>query len=65
MSPGAEGPGRPRAKAAEVNLDFKDAMNRFLGGTPTFNINNNVVITGMAPMDKFAAVIDPILAGAH
>jgi protein-disulfide isomerase len=40
-------------------------MNRFLGGTPTFNINNNVVITGMAPMDKFAAVIDPILAGAH
>jgi len=53
------------AKAAEVNLDFKDAMNRFLGGTPTFIINNSVVITGMAPMDKFAAVIDPILAGAH
>lgn len=53
------------SKAAEVNLDFKDAMNRFIGGTPTFIINNKVEIDGMAPLDKFAAVIDPILAGAH
>jgi protein-disulfide isomerase len=53
------------AKAAEVNLDFNDAMLRALSGTPTFLINNKVVLVGMAPLDKFAAIIDPILAGAH
>ena len=52
-------------KEAEVNVDFKDAMNRFIDGTPTFIINNKVMIGGMAPLDKFAAVIDPILAAAH
>ena len=52
-------------KEAEVNLDFKDAMIRSLHGTPTFLINNKVEIVGMASLDKFAAVIDPILAEAH
>ena len=52
-------------KQAEVNLDFQDAMIRSLSGTPTFLINDKVVIAGMASLDKFSAVIDPILAGAH
>jgi protein-disulfide isomerase len=52
-------------KAAEVNLDFNDAMVRSLHATPTFLINNKVEIDGMAPLSKFAAVIDPILAEAH
>jgi protein-disulfide isomerase len=52
-------------KSAEVNLDFQDAMIRSLRGTPTFLINDKVVIVGMAPMAKFAAVIDPILANTH
>ena len=52
-------------KEAEVNLDFQDAMIRSLHGTPTFLINDKVQIVGMASLDKFAAVIDPILAGAH
>ena len=52
-------------KEAEVNLDFQDAMLRSLHGTPTFLINNKVYIVGMASLDKFAAVIDPILAEAH
>ena len=52
-------------KAAEVNLDFQDAMLRSLHGTPTFLINDKVEIVGMASLDKFAAVIDPILAKAH
>jgi protein-disulfide isomerase len=52
-------------KEAEVNLDFQDAMLRSLQGTPTFLINNKVYIVGMASLDKFAAVIDPILAEAH
>jgi protein-disulfide isomerase len=52
-------------KAAEVNLDYKDAMLRSFHGTPTFLINDKVVIVGMAPLDKFAAVIDPILAETH
>jgi len=52
-------------KEAEVNLDFRDAMLRSLDGTPTFLINNKVEIVGMASLDKFAAVIDPILAEAH
>ena len=52
-------------KQAEVNLDFKDAMIRSLQATPTFLINNKVAIVGMAPLDKFAAIIDPILAAAH
>ena len=52
-------------KQAEVNLDFKDAMIRSLQATPTFLINNKVEIVGMASLDKFAAVIDPILAEAH
>jgi protein-disulfide isomerase len=51
-------------KKAEVNLDFQDAMLRYFNGTPTFLINDKAVITGMASLDKFAAVIDPILAGA-
>jgi protein-disulfide isomerase len=49
-------------KEAEVNLDFKDAMIRSLHATPTFLINNKVEIIGMASLDKFAAVIDPMLA---
>jgi protein-disulfide isomerase len=52
-------------KAAEVNLDFNDAMIRYLHSTPTFLINNKVEIVGMASLAKFAAVIDPILAEAH
>jgi len=52
-------------KQAEVNLDFKDAMIRSLQATPTFLINNKVEIVGMASLDKFASVIDPILAEAH
>jgi protein-disulfide isomerase len=52
-------------KEAEVNLDFNDAMVRSLHSTPTFLINNKVVIEGMAPISKFAGVIDPILAEAH
>jgi len=52
-------------KQAEVDLDFKDAMLRSFNGTPTFLINNKVVIHGMTSLDKFAAVIDPILAEAH
>ena len=52
-------------KKAEVNLDFQDAMIRSLDGTPTFLINDKVAIVGMAPLDKFAAIIDPILAEAH
>lgn len=52
-------------KAAEVNLDFRDAMLRSLHGTPTFLINDKVVIDGMAPLAKFAAIIDPILAQTH
>jgi protein-disulfide isomerase len=52
-------------KKAEVNLDFKDALLRSFRGTPTFLINDKAVIVGMAPLDKFAAVIDPILAEAH
>ena len=50
------------AKEAEVNLDFKDAMIRSLPATPTFLINDKVEIIGMASLDKFAAVIDPMLA---
>jgi len=52
-------------KQAEVNLDFQDAMLRSFHGTPTFLINNKVVLHGMTSLDKFAAVIDPILAEAH
>jgi protein-disulfide isomerase len=52
-------------KEAEVNLDFQDAMIRSLPGTPTFLINDKVWIVGMSPLEKFAAVIDPILAEAH
>ena len=52
------------AKKAEVNLDYQDALLRSLDGTPTFLINDQVAIVGMAPLDKFAAVIDPILAEA-
>ncbi len=52
-------------KQAEVNLDFRDAMLRDFHATPTFLINNKAVIVGMAPLDKFSAVIDPILAEAH
>ena len=52
-------------KKAEVDLDFQDAMVRSFDATPTFLINDKVVIVGMAPLDKFAAVIDPILAEAH
>ena len=52
-------------KEAEVDLDFQDAMNRSFQGTPTFLINDRVVIVGMASLDKFAAVIDPILAEKH
>ena len=52
-------------KEAEVNLDFQDAMIRSFHGTPTFLINDKVVIDGMASLDKFAAVIDPILAEKH
>ena len=52
-------------KRAEVNLDFRDAMIRSIDATPTFLINDKVAIIGMAPLDKFAAIIDPILAEAH
>jgi protein-disulfide isomerase len=52
-------------KEAEVNLDFRDAMVRSLHGTPTFLINNEVYIDGMASLDKFATIIDPILAEAR
>jgi len=52
-------------KKAEVNLDFQDAMLRSFHGTPTFMINNKAVIVGMAPLDKFSAIIDPILAEAR
>ena len=52
-------------KEAEVNLDFRDAMVRSISSTPTFLINNKVAIVGMAPLAKFAAIIDPILAAAH
>lgn len=52
-------------KKAEVNLDFQDALIRSFNATPTFLINDKVVIVGMAPLDKFAAVIDPILDEAH
>jgi protein-disulfide isomerase len=52
-------------KEAEVNLDFQDAMIRSFDGTPTFLINDKVVIVGMASLDEFAAIIDPILAEAH
>jgi protein-disulfide isomerase len=50
------------AKKAEINLDFQDAIIRSIDATPTFLINNKVAIVGMAPLDKFAAIIDPILA---
>ena len=53
------------AKKAEVNLDFQDAIIRSINATPTFLINGKVVIVGMAPLDRFAAFIDPILAEAH
>jgi protein-disulfide isomerase len=53
------------ARKGEVTLDFQDAMNRFLDATPTFLINDKVGIIGMASLDKFSAVIDPILAGTH
>jgi protein-disulfide isomerase len=49
-------------KKAEVDLDFKDAMIRSIDGTPTFLINDKVAIIGMAPLYKFASIIDPILA---
>ena len=52
-------------KQAEVNLDFRDAIIRSFHGTPTFLINDKAVIVGMASLDKFAAVIDPILADVH
>ena len=52
-------------KQAEVNLDFRDAMIRSIDSVPTFLINDKVAIVGMAPLDKFAAIIDPILAEAH
>jgi len=52
-------------KKAEVDLDFQDAMLRSFHGTPTFLINNKVVLHGMTSMDKFATVIDPILAETH
>ncbi len=52
-------------KKAEVDLDFRDAMLRSIDATPTFLINDKVAIVGMAPLDKFAAIIDPILAEAH
>jgi len=52
-------------KKAEVDLDFQDAMIRSIDGTPTFLINDQVAIIGMAPLDKFASIIDPILAEAH
>ncbi len=52
-------------KKAEVDLDFQDAMLRSFNGTPTFLINDKVVIVGMAPLEKFATVIDPILAESH
>jgi protein-disulfide isomerase len=52
-------------KKAEVNLDFQDAMLRSIDATPTFLINDKVAIVGMAPLDKFAAIIDPILAKTH
>jgi len=52
-------------KKAEVNLDFQDAMIRELTATPTFLINNKVEIVGMASLDKFAVIIDPILAETH
>jgi protein-disulfide isomerase len=52
-------------KKAEVNLDFQDAMLRSIDATPTFLINDKVAIVGMAPLDEFAAIIDPILAEAH
>jgi len=51
-------------KKAEVDLDFKDAILRSFHGTPTFLINNKVVLHGMTSLDKFSAVIDPILAEA-
>ena len=40
-------------------------MIRSIDATPTFLINDKVAIIGMAPLDKFAAIIDPILAEAH
>ena len=52
-------------KQAEVNLDFRDAMLRSIDSAPTFLINDRVAIVGMAPLEKFAAIIDPLLAGAH
>jgi len=52
-------------KQAEVDLDFQDAMLRSIDATPTFLINDQVAIVGMAPLDDFAAIIDPILAGTH
>ena len=52
-------------KEAEVNLDFRDAMIRSFNVTPTFLINNKAVIPGMASLDKFASVIDLMLAEAH
>jgi protein-disulfide isomerase len=53
------------AKKAEINLDYQDALIRSIDATPTFLINDKVAIVGMAPLDKFAAIIDPILAEAH
>jgi protein-disulfide isomerase len=53
------------AKKAEVNLDFQDAIIRSINATPTFLINDKVAIVGMAPLDKFASIIDPILAEAR
>jgi protein-disulfide isomerase len=50
------------AKAAEISLDFNDAMVRSIHSTPTFLINDKVAITGMAPLSRFAEIIDPILA---
>jgi protein-disulfide isomerase len=52
-------------KKAEVDLDFRDAMVRSIDGTPTFLINDKVAIVGMAPLDDFATIIDPILAETH
>jgi protein-disulfide isomerase len=51
------------AKKDEVDLDFLDAMNRFLSNTPTFLINDRVRVIGLTSIEAFSTYIDPILAG--
>jgi protein-disulfide isomerase len=44
--------------------DLTQAAGAGIGGTPTFIINGNEVISGAVPFEEFRQRIDPLLAGA-